>query len=77
MNADQLDKLLSAAFAIMDLANDSGVVWAEVNGVYAVARAEGREPTAEERVGIRERALRRGENFRKILDRDQDTLNQK
>lgn len=76
MNADQIDKLLNAAFALMDLASDSGVVWAEVNGVYAVARAEGREPTAEERAAIRERALRRGTNFRKILDRDQDTLDQ-
>jgi len=77
MNAAQIDKLLNAAFALMDLANDSGVVWAEVNGVYAIARAEGREPTDEERAAIRERALRRGENFRRILDRDQDTLSQK
>jgi len=75
MNTDQVDKLLSALFALMDLVGDSGVVWGEVRGVYEVARAEGREPTDEERAAIRNRAIRRLDNMEKILDRDQAALN--
>lgn len=74
MNSEQVDKLLTAAFALMDLVGDSGVVWGEVRGVYEVARAEDREPTEEERSVIRERAIRRLDNMEKILDRDQQAL---